>query len=295
MNNDGSISLTRRSLLIASCICMGCAISGPLLAGVPMVRSESPEFYRLTVGDYEVTVLSDGKSPLAATKLLQGNPSVIAECPEQQLLWASGSTPPTTRFLVNTGDRLVLIDAGAGTLLGPHTGKLSGNLRAAGYRPEQVDEVYLTHMHADHIGGLMSGSQPTFPNAIIRADRRDTDYWLNEETMRDAPAAAKRFFEADRGFPVCLHRGGQARRHSRVLADLIPGIRARAGLRTYPGSHDVRGGKQGREASLVGRHRPCCCGAVRRPGRHNRIRRRPGRRPNRSTGASSLTRQRTGT
>ncbi|MFM0114758.1 MBL fold metallo-hydrolase [Paraburkholderia nemoris] len=233
MTDDRSVSLTRRSLLVASCICMGCAISGPLLAGVPMVRTEGPEFYRLMVGDYEVTVISDGKSPMAVTKLLQGNPSVIADALNKGFLGEQVATSHNS-FLVNTGDRLVLIDAGAGTVLGPHTGKLLANLRAAGYRPEQVDEVYLTHMHADHIGGLMSGSQPTFPNAIIRADRRDADYWLSEANMRDAPAEAKRFFEAAKGSLSAYIKAGRLRTFE-GLADLIPGVRARPAYGHTPG------------------------------------------------------------
>lgn len=233
MTDDRSISLTRRSLLVASCICMGCAISGPLLAGVPMVRSESPEFYRLMVGDYEVTVLSDGKSPLPATKLLQGNPSIVTDALNKNFLSDPVETSHNS-FLVNTGDRLVLIDAGAGTLLGPHTGRLSGNLRAAGYRPEQVDEVYLTHMHADHIGGLMSGSQLVFPNAIIRADRRDTDYWLSEENMRNAPAAARRFFEAAAA-SLSPYMKAERLKTFDGLTDLIPGIRARPAYGHTPG------------------------------------------------------------
>ena len=233
MTDDRPMSPTRRSLLVASCICMGCAFSGPLLAGVPTAGSEPPEFHRLMVGNYEVIVLSDGKSPLAATKLLQGNPSMIADALHENFLSAQVDTSHNA-FLVNTGDRLVLIDAGAGTLLGPHTGKLSGNLRAAGYRPEQVDEVYLTHMHTDHIGGLMSGGQLAFPNAIVRADRHDTDYWLSEENMRAAPAAAKRFFEAARVSLSAYIDAGRLRTFE-GRADLIPGVRAQPAYGHTPG------------------------------------------------------------
>ena len=69
---------------------------------------------------------------------------------------------------MNTGTRLVLIDTGTGTsqMFGSKLGHLLSNLRASGYSPEQVDEIYVTHMHTDHIGGLMrDGSQalPTPP------------------------------------------------------------------------------------------------------------------------------------
>ncbi|WP_200821978.1 MBL fold metallo-hydrolase [Caballeronia arvi] len=170
-------------------------MSGPLLAGVLSVETGTPEFYRLLVGDYEVTVLSDGKSPLPAMRLLQGNAASIADALRRSALGEEVETSHNS-FLVNTGKRLVLVDAGAGSLLGPRTGRLLTNLRAAGYRPEQVDEVYLAHMHADHIGGLMYGDQLSFPNAIVRADQRDSNYWLSEDNMQAAPEAAKRFFQA---------------------------------------------------------------------------------------------------
>jgi glyoxylase-like metal-dependent hydrolase (beta-lactamase superfamily II) len=69
------------------------------------------------------------------------------------------------------------------------------NLKAAGYRPEQIDEVYLTHMHPDHAGGLMAEGKLTFPNAVLRANQRDADFWLNEANLEKSPAAMKDFFK----------------------------------------------------------------------------------------------------
>ena len=198
-----------------------------------MVTSEAPGFYRLMIGDYEVTVLSDGKNPLAATKLLQGDPARIADALKSNFLGEQVETSHNS-FLVNTGDKLALVDAGAGTLLGPQTGKLLSNLRAAGYRPEQVDEVYLTHMHTDHIGGLMSGDHRAFPNAIVRADKRDTDYWLSEENMRRAPAQEKRFFDASM-VSLSPYREASKLNTFEGAADLIPGIQAQPAYGHTPG------------------------------------------------------------
>jgi glyoxylase-like metal-dependent hydrolase (beta-lactamase superfamily II) len=198
-----------------------------------MATSEAPGFYRLMIGDYEVTVLSDGKNPFAATKLLQGNPSRIADALKSNFLGEQVETSHNS-FLLNTGDTLALVDAGAGALLGPQTGKLVSNLRAAGYRAEQVDEVYLTHMHTDHIGGLMSGDQRAFPNAIVRVDKRETDYWLSEENMRVAPAEAKRFFEASMASLSPYREAGKLKTFEGG-ADLIPGIQAQPAYGHTPG------------------------------------------------------------
>src|SRR5262249_39194762 len=135
---------------------------------------------------------------------------------------------------VNTGAKLILIDAGAGSLLGPSTGYLLSNLRASGYLPEQVDEIYLTHLHADHVGGLMADAQRAFPNAIVRVDKRESDYWLSEANMRAAPEDAKRFFQAA---TISLTPYMQA---GKLLAfegntELTPGVHAQTAYGHTPG------------------------------------------------------------
>ncbi len=233
MTQTGPVKLTRRYLLTASCLCLGCLVPGALFAAAPVAESQAPGFHRLMIGDCEVTVLSDGHVPLAAMRLLQGDSSQIAEVLKRNFLGEQVETSHNS-FLVNTGTRLVLIDAGAGTLLGPHTGKLLNNLRAAGYRPEQVDEIYLTHLHTDHIGGLMAGDQRAFPNAIVRADKRDTDYWLSEENMRAAPTEAKRFFQAAMVSVSPYVRAGQFKTFD-GNTELIPEVRAQPAYGHTPG------------------------------------------------------------
>ena len=171
-----------------------CCLPEIVLADAPMVKRQAPGFYRLTIGDFEVTSLSDGTNLLPATKLLQGDPARLQQMLKRNYLGDLVETSHNS-FLVNTGTKLVLVDAGAGSVLGPSTGFLLNNLRASGYLPEQVDEIYLTHLHADHIGGLMTDGQRAFPNAIVRVDKRDVDFWLSEENMRAAPEEAKRFFQ----------------------------------------------------------------------------------------------------
>jgi glyoxylase-like metal-dependent hydrolase (beta-lactamase superfamily II) len=94
-------------------------------------------------------------------------------------------------FLINTGSKLVLIDTGAGILFGPSVGKLLSNLKASGYQPEQVDEIYITHMHGDHVGGLVQDGKAAFPNAIVRAAQQEADFWLSKANMDAAPKDRK--------------------------------------------------------------------------------------------------------
>jgi glyoxylase-like metal-dependent hydrolase (beta-lactamase superfamily II) len=220
------------TLFVVMCLCMGGLLLGPLHAEAPMVKTQAG-FYRLLLGDFEVTVLSDGTNLLPAMKLLQGNPARIAEALKRHFLGEQVETSHNA-FLVNTGTKLVLIDAGAGTLLGPHTGDLLNNLRAAGYRPEQVDEIYITHMHVDHVGGLMADGQRAFPKAIVRVDKREADYWLSEANMRAAPAEAQRFFEGAMIAMTPYVKAGKVKMFEGDTA-LIPGVRAQSAYGHTPG------------------------------------------------------------
>ena len=165
-------------------------------AAAPLAKDQAPGFYRLMVGDVEVTALSDGTRPLPAGKVLT---HVKAGEVEQGLKRAFLSDPVETSFnafLINTGDKLVLIDTGAGALMGQPPGQVVQNLKAAGYQPDQVDEIYLTHMHLDHVGGLMAADQQrAFPNAIVRADRHEAEHWLSAAKLEAAAADAKAGFK----------------------------------------------------------------------------------------------------
>jgi len=79
---------------------------------------------------------------------------------------------------------LILINTGAGQLFGTELGNLADNIAAAGYSLDQIDDVVITHLHPDHVGGLMRDGKQVFPKAVIHADKADTDYWLSEHEQR---------------------------------------------------------------------------------------------------------------
>ena len=84
------------------------------------------------------------------------------------------------------------MDTGAGDLFGPTVGHLNAALFAAGVRPEQISDVLLTHIHADHSGGLMSGQALAFPNATVHVAKRESDFWLDPATSSGRPISTKR-------------------------------------------------------------------------------------------------------
>jgi glyoxylase-like metal-dependent hydrolase (beta-lactamase superfamily II) len=183
----------RRATLLA-CLAVACTFGIPAataIAAAPMVKTSAPGYYRLMLGDFEVTALSDGTGALPVDQMLTGTtPDQVQHALARAFLQSPVETS-VNAYLVNTGKKLILIDTGSGRTLGPTFGRLAANLRAAGYRPEDVDDIYITHMHGDHAGGLVDGDRTVFANAIVHADRHESGYWLDPAQMDRAPDGAK--------------------------------------------------------------------------------------------------------
>jgi glyoxylase-like metal-dependent hydrolase (beta-lactamase superfamily II) len=221
----------RRALLAISSTCL---VLGAAHAAAPQVKTQAPGFYRVMLGEFEVTALSDGTVALPVDKLLTGTTAAKTQKTLARSFLKAPLETSVNAYLVNTGAKLVLIDTGAAGLFGPTLGNLLTNLKAAGYQPEQVDEIYITHMHADHVGGLMAADKLAFPNAIVRADKHDADFWLSQANLDKAPADAKGFFQ---GAMASLNPYVAAGKFKAFDGDteLVPGIKALATRGHTPG------------------------------------------------------------
>lgn len=195
-------------------------------AAAPVAQSQ-PGFYRLQVGDFQVTALNDGVVAYNTKRLL---PTATAQQVMEGLAENAVTDPvgmSYDAYLINTGTKLILIDSGTGgkfdNLPEFHgTGHLMRNLDAAGYRPEQIDEVYITHLGPDHVGGLTIDAKRAFPNAVLRAPKLEVDLFQHPET---APAWTKNWtrFWADSFAPYI--EAGKFRSFADDI-ELTPGIRA---------------------------------------------------------------------
>lgn len=222
------------SRFAALSVCLALAFTTVAHAAAPQVKTQAPGYYRMMLGDFEITALNDGTVDLPVDKLLtQAKPGQIAKALEKAYQKLPLETS-VNAYLVNTGTKLVLIDTGAAGLFGPTLGKLLANLKAAGYTPEQVDEVYITHLHPDHVGGLLSDGKMAFPNATVRMDKHDADFWLSADNLAKAPAEAKGFFQGAQASVKPYQDAGRIKTFEGET-ELVPGIRAVATPGHTPG------------------------------------------------------------
>lgn len=201
-----------RAFMLGALACL--LHAGTADAAARMQHKQAPGFYRIMLGSIEITALLDGTHPFPVHEVMTRNEAAAdgtsktvklsdAHPGEAESLLAGDRLAAPVEgsinaFLVNTGAKLVLIDSGAGSLYGDCCGHLIENLIAAGYEPEQIDEIYLTHLHADHVGGIAPHGEAAFPNAIVRVSQKDLDYWLNAKNENQAPAFLRPMFEGDR-------------------------------------------------------------------------------------------------
>ena len=194
-----------------------------------MQKGQAPGFYRMMLGDFQITALSDGTLDLPVDKLLQGaKPGEVQRALQRAYLGIPVETA-VNAYLINTGTKLVMVDTGAAGLFGPTLGLTLAHLKAAGHTPEQVDEIYITHLHGDHIGGATSADgKAVFPNAVIRMDKRESDYWLSADNMAKAPASAQDFFKGAMVSAKPYQDAGKLQPFEGKAGgvDLVPGVRA---------------------------------------------------------------------
>lgn len=219
-------------------------------AAAPQLKTQAPGWYRLMVGGFEVTSLSDGTVALPVDQLLHAPAGRVAHGLKQNFQQAPLETS-VNAWLINTGSRLVLVDAGAGPLFGPTLGKLVPQIRAAGYQPEQVDDILITHLHPDHVGGLAADGQRVFPNATVHADKADADYWLSEARAAAAPKESQGFFQGAMASLTPYVKAGRFSPFARE-GEVVPGIRAIAAHGHTAGHAVYAVESQGQRLVLVG-------------------------------------------
>ncbi|MDR0766189.1 MAG: MBL fold metallo-hydrolase [Odoribacteraceae bacterium] len=176
-----------------------------------LAREDDNTFTR-AVGQWQVTLLTEGQHEGRAAILVGATREMLATIP-------NGTFPGATNaFLARSGDLIVLIDTGYGKRLFDH-------LQALGVSPAEIDVVLLTHMHGDHIGGMIRDGEKAFPNARVYLPRQEHDYWMQQH------GNAARMIELYRE-QLHLFLPGEARDGG---TPLLPGIRGISAFGHTPG------------------------------------------------------------
>ena len=175
------VIITRRNAMLGTAV-GAIAATAPIAINTAHAKADLkgvdiPVHARYKLGDFDVTTLLAGQRTAPGDP--QGTFAMNVEKAEFEKVTKEHFLPTdTAKFyftptIVNTGNELVLFDAG----LGGDTPGILAALASAGYTADQVDVVVITHMHPDHIGGLMTGGKPTFPNARYVAGSVEYDFW----------------------------------------------------------------------------------------------------------------------
>ncbi len=149
----------------------------------PTTRSGNAGHYRFRVGEIVATALSDG--------VIGGPPRIYAadasevelqEVLRRAFLPTDHLTLNLNTLLIETGGRRILLEAGAGQTMGPHGGRIFGNLAAIGLTANDIDVIVVSHTHPDHVGNLRDAAgAKAFPRATVFAPKADWDFFMRGE------------------------------------------------------------------------------------------------------------------
>lgn len=211
---------------VAAAVLGGAPVTAAIAAPPAQLKTQAPGYYRMMVGQFEVTALYDGYVDLPTKVLKYSSEREIQSLLARMFLASTpGVQTSVNAYLVHTGTQLVLVDAGTGNCFGPTLGRIPDNLRAAGYTPEQVDVVLLTHLHGDHACGLTANGQAIFPNAQVYVDEADANYWLDAAAANAAPKDAQAFFAMARDSVAPYRAAGRFHTYKAGTAP-VPGVQS---------------------------------------------------------------------
>jgi glyoxylase-like metal-dependent hydrolase (beta-lactamase superfamily II) len=195
-------------------------------AEAPQVKTQVPGYYRMMLGQFEITALYDGAIDLDTKLLHNTTPTELNKLLARMFVGNPKMQTAVNAYLINTGTNLVLVDAGAAKLFGPSLGFILQNMRAAGYDPAQVDTVIITHLHPDHVGGIADADgKQLFPKAKILVAKEDNAFWLSQKVADGSPEAMQPFFKMARDAAAPYLKNGQWQTFSEGSV-LVPGIQA---------------------------------------------------------------------
>ena len=166
-------------------------------AAQPLATAQAPTFFRYRVGDMQVTAINDGMAYRSLDGFVpNAPPGALQQAMADNFLPTDRFPVTFTTLVVNTGNKLVLIDTGNGDLGAPTSGTWMANFRAAGFDPAKVDVLLFSHFHGDHINGSrLKDGTAVFPQAEIMVPAAEWDFWTNDDKRASSPDGIKPTFD----------------------------------------------------------------------------------------------------
>lgn len=161
-------------------------------AALPVVQTHM-------VGAAKVTAISDGFLPIGPENLNGVDADTYAARLAEAHISTEQHLTGVNAYLVETGDARVLVDAGTGTAFMPTLGALGANLAALDVDPASITHLVATHLHPDHVGGVLVDGQNVFSNAELIVSGDDVAFWTNADIRAGAPEPFQAFFDLAAG------------------------------------------------------------------------------------------------